>query len=35
MNILRLGGLLTVGVILGFVVLMRRRESRYVAERHA
>jgi protein SCO1/2 len=35
MNILRLGGVLTVGVILGFVVLMRRRESRRVAERHA
>ena len=35
MNILRLGGVLTVGLILGFVVLMRRRESRHVAERHA
>jgi protein SCO1/2 len=35
MNILRLGGVLTVGLILGFVVLMRRRDSRQVAERHA
>ena len=35
MNILRLGGVLTVGLILGFVVLMRWRESRHVAERHA
>jgi protein SCO1/2 len=35
MNILRLGGVLTVGLILGFVVLMRRRDSRHVAERHA
>ena len=26
MNIMRLGGVLTVGLILGFVVLMRRRE---------
>ena len=35
MNIMRLGAVLTVGLILGFVVLMRRRESRHVAERHA
>jgi protein SCO1/2 len=32
MNLVRLGGVLTVGLIAGFVVLMRRRES---AERHA
>jgi len=35
MNILRLGAVLTVGLILGFIVLMRWRESRHVAERHA
>jgi protein SCO1 len=35
MNIMRLGGVLTVGLILGFMVLMRLRESRRVAERHA
>ncbi len=35
MNIMRLGGVLTVGLVLGFVVLMRLRESRRVAERHA
>ena len=35
MNILRLGGVLTVGLIVGFIVLMRWRESRHVAERHA
>jgi hypothetical protein len=35
MNILRLGGVLTVGLIVGFVVLMRWRESSHVAERHA
>lgn len=35
MNIMRLGGVLTVGLIVGFVVLMRLRESRRVAERHA
>jgi protein SCO1/2 len=35
MNILRLGGVLTFGLILGFIVLMRRRESRHVAERPA
>jgi protein SCO1/2 len=35
MNIMRLGGVLTVGLIVGFIVLMRWRESRHVAERHA
>jgi protein SCO1/2 len=35
MNIMRLGGVLTVGLIVGFMVLMRLRESRGVAERHA
>jgi protein SCO1 len=35
MNILRLGAVLTIGLILGFVVLMRWRETRHVAERHA
>jgi protein SCO1 len=35
MNIMRLGGVLTVGLIAGFIVLMRRRESRARAERHA
>jgi len=35
MNILRLGGVLTVGLILGFIALMRWRDSRHVAERHA
>ena len=35
MNILRLGGVLTVGLILAFIVLMRWRDSRHVAERHA
>ena len=35
MNIMRLGGVLTVGLMVGFVVLMRWRESRQVAERHA
>ena len=35
MNLIRLGGVLTVVLILGFVVLMRWRESRGVAERHA
>jgi len=35
MNILRLGAVLTFGLTLGFVVLMRWRESRHVAERHA
>jgi protein SCO1 len=35
MNILRLGGALTVSLIVGFVVLMRWRESRHAAERRA
>ena len=35
MNILRLGGLLTVCVIAVFIVVMRRRETRPPAERHA
>ena len=35
MNILRLGAVLTFGLILGFVVLMRWRESRHLAERQA
>jgi len=36
MNILRLGGVLTVSLIVGFIVLMRWRESRHVAaERRA
>ena len=33
MNILRLGGVLTVSLIVGFTVLMRWRESRHAAER--
>ena len=35
MNILRLGGVLTVGLIVGFIVLTRWRESRHAAERRA
>jgi len=35
MNIMRLGGVLTVGLVAGFIVLMRLRESRQTAERHA
>ena len=35
MNILRLGGVLTVSLIVGFIVLMRWRESRHAAERRA
>jgi hypothetical protein len=35
MNILRLGGVVTVGFIVGFIVLMRRREMRSATERHA
>jgi protein SCO1/2 len=35
MNIMRLGGVMTVGLVIGFIVLMRWRESRHVAERHA
>jgi protein SCO1/2 len=35
MNILRLGGVVTVSLIVGFTVLMRWRESRHAAERRA
>jgi len=35
MNIMRLGGVLTLFFIGGFIVLMRRREMRTTAERHA
>jgi protein SCO1/2 len=35
MNMLRLGGVVTVGFIVGFIVLMRRREMRSATERHA
>lgn len=35
MNIMRLGGVLTVGVVVAFIVLMRRRELGPAAERHA
>jgi protein SCO1/2 len=35
MNIMRLGGVVTVGLVVAFIVLMRWRESRHVAERHA
>ena len=28
MNLMRLGGVLTVALMVGFIVLMRRRESR-------
>ena len=35
MNIMRLGGVLTVGLIVAFIVLMRWRESRHAAERCA
>jgi protein SCO1/2 len=35
MNIMRLGGVLTVCLVAGFIVLMRWRESRRVTERHA
>jgi protein SCO1/2 len=35
MKMLRLGGVLTVGLIVGFIVLMRRREMRSATERHA
>jgi hypothetical protein len=35
MNIMRLGGVLTVCFIGGFILLMRRREMRSTAERHA
>jgi protein SCO1/2 len=35
MNIMRLGGVLTVGLVIALIVLMRWRESRHLAERHA
>src|SRR5687767_1793269 len=35
MNMVRLGGILTVGLIAGFIMLMRRREVRATVERHA
>jgi protein SCO1/2 len=35
MNLVRLGGALTVAMVAGFVLLMRRRESRLSAERRA
>jgi protein SCO1/2 len=35
MNLVRLGGVLTVGLIAGFVIVMRRRDSRASMERHA
>jgi protein SCO1/2 len=35
MNILRLGGVATVALIVGFIVLMRRREMRSARESHA
>lgn len=35
MNLIRLGGVLTVAAMLGFIVLMRRRESRTRMEGHA
>lgn len=35
MNLVRLGGLLTIGLVAGFVVVMRRREGRAPAERRA
>ena len=35
MTLVRLGGALTVALVLGFVVLMRRREGRDPVERHA
>jgi protein SCO1/2 len=35
MNIVRLAGVLTVCSIVGFILLMRRRETRSAAERHA
>ncbi len=35
MTLVRLGGALTVALVLGFVVLMRRREGRGPVERHA
>jgi protein SCO1/2 len=35
MNLVRLGGLVTMALVGGFVVMMRRRESRAPVERHA
>ena len=35
MNIMRLGGVLTAGLIVAFIVVMRWRESRHAAERCA
>jgi protein SCO1/2 len=35
MNLVRLGGVITVALIAGFVLVMRRRESRATVERHA
>ena len=35
MRLVRLGGLLTVAAVLGFVIVMRRREGRAPVERHA
>jgi protein SCO1/2 len=35
MNLVRLGGVLTVALIAGFVIVMRRRETRPAVERHA
>jgi hypothetical protein len=35
MRLVRLGGLLTVAAVLGFVFVMRRREGRAPVERHA
>ena len=35
MNLVRLGGVLTVAFLLGFVLVMRRREGRAPVERHA
>jgi len=35
MNLVRLGGLLTLVCVLTFVIVMRRRESRAPVERHA
>lgn len=35
MNLVRLGGLVTVALVLGFILVMRRRDSRAAVERHA
>jgi hypothetical protein len=35
MNIMRLGGVLTMIFIGGLILVMRRRETRIAAERHA